>query len=75
MKHILYDWNDEECIRILSNIQKVSTNGSRIFIAEQIILEQEKSHFSKLFDIHMLCALSERERTEKEYSTLLQNSG
>ncbi len=75
MKHILHDWNDEECIRILSNIQKASPNGARIFIAEQIIPKPEKSHFSKLFDIHMLCALSGRERTEKEYSTLLQNSG
>ena len=75
MKMILHDWNDEECIKILSNIQRASPKGARIFIAEHIVPGPEKPHFSKLFDIHMLCALSGRERTEEEYSSLLQNSG
>jgi hypothetical protein len=32
-------------------------------------------HFSKLFDIHMMCVASGRERTVDEYSTLLDRSG
>jgi hypothetical protein len=35
----------------------------------------EKPHFSKLFDIHMMCVSSGKERTVYEYSTLLQRSG
>lgn len=75
LKFILHDWNDEECVRILSNIQKASSKGSRIFIIEQIIPKPEISHFSKIFDIHMLCIVSGKERTEEEYLELLQNSG
>ena len=75
MKMILHDWNDEECIKILSNIQRASPKGARIFIVEHIVPGPDKPHFSKLFDIHMLCALSGKERTEEEYSSLLQNSG
>jgi hypothetical protein len=76
MKMILHDWSDEECIVILGNINRscTSTDG-KIFIVEHPITEPEKPHFSKLFDIHMMCWGTGRERTVEEYSSLLENSG
>jgi hypothetical protein len=32
-------------------------------------------HFSKLFDIHMMCVSSGKERTADEFATLLRRSG
>ncbi|MEW6604286.1 MAG: methyltransferase [Thermoproteota archaeon] len=75
MKMILHDWNDEECVRILSNIQKASPLGGRIFIVEHVVPGPETPHFAKLFDMHMMCALTGRERTEKEYAELLEKAG
>jgi hypothetical protein len=75
MKMILHDWNDEECVKILSNIQKVSPPGGRVLIVEHVVPGPETPHFSKLFDIHMMCALTGRERTEKEYASLLERAG
>jgi O-methyltransferase/methyltransferase family protein len=75
MKMILHDWSDEECIKILSNIQKASPVGGRVLIVEHIVPGPDTPHFSKLFDIHMMCALTGRERTEKEYKELLEKSG
>jgi hypothetical protein len=76
MKMILHDWNDDECVKILSNIHKsCSSQDGRVFIVEYLITEPEKPHFSKLFDIHMMCWGTGRERTVKEYSTLLEKSG
>lgn len=75
MKMILHDWNDEECVAILSNIQKASPPGGRVFIVEHVVPGHETPHFSKLFDIHMMCALTGRERTEKEYAELLEKAG
>jgi predicted transcriptional regulator len=75
MKMILHDWSDEECIQILSNISKTSNNGARVFVVEHIVPEPHIPHFSKLFDIHMLCALTGRERTVKEFSELFDKSG
>ena len=40
-----------------------------------LIPDPEKPHFSKLFDIHMMCVSSGKERTADEYSILLQRSG
>jgi len=75
MKMILHDWNDDECTKILSNIQSVSPAGARLFIVEHIVPGPEVPHFSKLFDIHMLCAVTGRERTEKEFLSLLEHTG
>ncbi|HEX7032475.1 MAG TPA: methyltransferase [Nitrososphaera sp.] len=75
MKMILHDWDDEECIAILSNIQKESLPGGRVFIVEHVVPGHETPHFAKLFDVHMMCALTGRERTEKEYAELLEKAG
>jgi len=75
MKMILHDWNDDECVKILTNINKASPSLGRLFIAEHLIPGPEMPHFSKLFDIHMMCVASGKERTIEEYSNLLQRSG
>jgi hypothetical protein len=76
MKMILYDWNDDECVKILSNIKgSCSSPDGKVFIVEHLITEPEKPHFSKLFDIHMMCWGTGRERTVNEYSMLLEQSG
>ena len=75
MKMILHDWNDEESIKILSNIQKSASDQSKVFIIEHIVPNPNIPHFSKLFDIHMMCATSGRERTIQEYKSILNQSG
>jgi hypothetical protein len=75
MKMILHDWSDQECVRILSNIYHSSPEHARLFIAEHLVPGPDMPHFSKLFDIHMMCAASGKERTVDEYSALLKQSG
>ena len=75
LKHIIHDWNDEESVRILSNIREVATANARVFIAEYIVPGPETPHFAKLFDIHMLCWGTGRERTSEEYAALLNQAG
>jgi O-methyltransferase domain len=75
LKMILHDWNDNECTQILQTIRRYAKPDSRIFIIEHIVPGPSESHFSKLFDIHMMCWGSGRERTEGEYASLLEASG
>jgi hypothetical protein len=44
-------------------------------VVEHVIPGPDVPHFSKLFDIHMMCALTGRERTEKEYAELMSRAG
>jgi O-methyltransferase domain/Dimerisation domain len=55
LKMILHDWNDGECIKILSNIRKAATGLARVFVVEHVVPSHNAPHFSKLFDIHMMC--------------------
>ena len=75
MKMILHDWNDDECKKILSNIHKSAADKSTIFLVEHLVPDPSTPHFSKLFDIHMMCATTGRERTVEEYKSLLNQSG
>ena len=75
MKMILHDWSDEECVEILSNIYGSSPRHARLFIAEHLVPSPNIPHFSKLFDIHMMCVASGKERSIDEYSSLLEQSG
>lgn len=75
LKHILHDWNDAECVQILSNMQREAPSGAKAFVAEYIVPGAGTSHFAKLFDIHMMCVTSGRERTEEEYAALFHKAG
>src|SRR5207237_9677910 len=75
LKMILHDWNDAECIKILSNIREAAAGPARIFIVEHVVPQAGVPHFSKLFDIHMMCWGAGRERAEAEYESLLQRTG
>lgn len=59
MKLILHDWNDGECVKILSNIYNGSTDGGRFFIVEHL-MPDHYTPFSQLFDIPMMCWWSGR---------------
>ena len=75
LKMILHDWNDAECIEILSNIREAATGPARLFVVEHVVPNHNVPHFSKLFDIHMMCWGTGQERTEGQYRSLLERAG
>lgn len=75
LKMILHDWNDEECIAILSNARRAASANGRVFVTEHIVPGPNEPHFAKLFDIPMMCWGTGRERTEEEYASLLDAGG
>ncbi|MBI2815649.1 MAG: hydroxyneurosporene methyltransferase [Acidobacteria bacterium] len=75
LKLITHDWNDEESVQILRTACKAAPARGRIFIIEHVVPGAETPHFSKLFDIHMMCWGTGRERTAAEYAQLLEAAG
>jgi hypothetical protein len=74
-KMILHDWNDDECVQILSNARRAAAPGARLFVIEHVVPGPEEPHFAKLFDIHMMCWGTGRERTRAEYAALAERAG
>jgi hypothetical protein len=75
LKMILHDWNDEESVAILESIRRGAAGPARLFIMEHVVPGPDIPHFAKLFDIHMMCWGTGRERTEAEYGELLRRAG
>jgi len=75
MKHIIHDWNDEQCLTILKNCRKGITQGGRLFVVEMVVPTDNEPSLSKLLDLQMLAVLPGCERTEAEYSKLFSESG
>jgi hypothetical protein len=42
-----------------------------VFITEHVVQAPDVPHFAKLFDLHMMCCGTGRERTDAEYAELL----
>ena len=76
MKHIIHDWDDARCIKLLENCRKGLNLGGRILIVEQVVTDRPESVFAKLLDLEMLVMTpGGRERTEREFQELLRNAG
>jgi len=75
LKLILHDWSDDECVRILANIRSSVIGRGQLFVAEHVVPGPAEAHFSKLFDIHMMCWGTGRERATDEYANLFTASG
>jgi len=76
LKHILHDWGDEACLRILGQIRAVMAPGARVLLVEQVIPPGNAPFPGKLLDLNRL-AYSEggRERSPSEYASLLGKAG
>lgn len=75
LKYILHDWDDDECVTILSNIRKVIPDGGKIVLLEAVVPEGNAPDFSKIIDMEMMLSPGGIERTEDEYAELFERSG
>ena len=76
LKHILHDWSDEDCLRILKNIYAVAEPGTKLLIVDAVIGAGNEHEFAKTLDIQMLVLTHEgKERTHAEWKELLHAAG
>jgi O-methyltransferase domain len=76
MKHILHDWGDEDCARILATCHSAMGVNSRLLICERIVPPGNEASSAKVIDLHMLMTNhGGKERNEKEFRALLTGSG
>jgi hypothetical protein len=75
LKHIIHDWYDDKCQKILGNVRDVMPDDAKVLIIDAIVPGLNEPHFSKMLDLEMLMLPGGKERTEAEFATLLSNSG
>ena len=75
LKRILFDWTDEEALRILKNCRRAMNSAARLLIIEPLIGLPNEQCPAHLYDMTFLVMLHGRLRTADEYSALLGRAG
>ena len=79
LKDIVHDWDDDRAMAILRNCRRVMAHAmadtTRVLVVEKVIPPGNAPFPGKLTDITMLLVAGGRERTAKEYETLLTGAG
>jgi predicted O-methyltransferase YrrM len=76
LKHILHDWDDAACIKILENCRQAMAPGGKVAVAEMLIGGYADPPGPAIFlDINMMVMLPGRERTVEEFAKIFAAAG
>lgn len=75
LKHILHDWRDEDCLRILKQISNNMEKHASVVIIETVRDRNGHDLIGVFADLEMMQAFGSRERSVPEFEALLQGSG
>jgi O-methyltransferase domain/Dimerisation domain len=75
MKYIMHDWDDERCVRILTNCREALPAAGRVLVVDHIVAPGNRFDWGKLLDINMMVMLGSRERTKDEFRQLFCRAG
>ncbi len=71
LSRILHDWDDENCLKILTNCRNALVKNGTLYIIE--IMQNEAQAY--LLSLNMMLMCQSYERTYTEYEKLLQQAG
>ncbi len=75
MKHIIHDWPDEVCIKILKACRKGVNPGGKLLVVDNVIQPGNDFAPGKFLDIQMLIFPGGCERTERQFRDLFSAAG
>lgn len=74
-KGVLHDFNDEMMHKILKNCAQQMPKNATLFIAEQVMPDDNKPHPNKTMDLVMMVLLGGRQRTLSEWQESIEPTG
>jgi cyclopropane fatty-acyl-phospholipid synthase-like methyltransferase len=76
LSHVLHNWDDDRCARILGNCRAAMEQTGRVLVFERLMPERiTKLERATEADVDMLVLTGGRERTEGEYRSLFAVAG
>jgi hypothetical protein len=74
LSHIIHDWGEDQCLRILGHVRQSMKPDGRLLIVEMVLPAGDAPHPGKMLDMVMLVLPGGQERTEAEYCSLLRKA-
>jgi hypothetical protein len=75
MKHIIHDWPDDLCVKILKACRKGVNAGGKLLVVDHVIQPGNDFSPGKFLDLQMLIFPGGCERTEKQFRDLFEAAG
>lgn len=77
LKHIIHDWEDEKCIRLLDNCRRGLRGNGRVICVDAVVppMGNTTGTPAKLTDIVMMTFITGKERTEEQWASLYRAAG
>ena len=75
VKHVLHDWDDAQCVKILQQCARSLKPGGKVVVVEMVIPDDGSPSMAPMMDLNMLVLVPGRERSRAEYSALFRSAG
>ena len=75
MKHIIHDWPDDLCLKILKACRSAVNTGGKLLVVDAVIQPGNDFSPGKFLDLQMLIFPGGCERTEKQFRELFAAAG
>lgn len=75
LRHVLHDWNDGDCLRILRSCRASLPRSARLLVVESLVDEGNAGGAAKWSDLGVMTLFGGEERTRAAYDRLLADAG
>ncbi|MCK0090528.1 acetylserotonin O-methyltransferase [Rhodococcus sp. F64268] len=75
LRRVVHDFDDGQATAILTNVRRHMPRGATLLLMESVVPPGNTPHFAKTLDLDMMLFVGGRERTEREFATLLERAG
>jgi ubiquinone/menaquinone biosynthesis C-methylase UbiE len=75
IRHLLHDYEDGDCIRILANVRRAMQPQGRVLVLESPLPSDERPSPGRWLDLQVMLLCGGRERTVEEYAALFEKAG
>jgi hypothetical protein len=75
LRHLLHDYDDPDCLRMLGNVRRSMATNARVLVLEKTVPTDDTPGPGRWLDLHVMLLTGGRERTAPEYRTLFEQAG
>jgi ubiquinone/menaquinone biosynthesis C-methylase UbiE len=75
LRHLMHDYDDADCVRILANVRRAMRSDARVLVLEAPLPADESPGPGRWLDLQVMLLCGGRERTVEEYAGLFEKAG
>jgi len=75
IRHLMHDYDDADCVRILANVRRAMRPEARVLVLEAPLPSDDSPGPGRWLDLQVMVLCGGRERTVEEYAALFARAG